>query len=370
MSQQPKTPQTVDSQNNQARNTALLLPVFTEPALNEPASGELACGLIERNSSGDQTALALPSELPLPRLITDAGDKASWRFINFFTAEIENDNTRAAYYRAVLQFDTWCQKQGIGLHQLQPFVVATYAKELKATRHPQTVKQHLAALRMLLDSMVIGQVLPHNPVASVKGPRYSMKKGKTPVLQADETRLLLNSIDTSHVVGMRDRALIAVMVYSFARVSAVIHMRVEDFYPTGRKWMIRLHEKGGKFHQVLAHHNAQEYLHLYIEAAGIAPDSKGPLFRTTQGASRILTTNAMTRRDVHRMIKRRAADAGVSAQIGCHTFRATGITTYLRNGGTLEYAQKLACHESARTTGLYDRREEEVSLDEIERIII
>jgi site-specific recombinase XerD len=91
--------------------------------------------------------------------------------------------------------------------------------------------------------------------------------------------------------------------------------------------MIRLHEKGGKFHQVLAHHNAQEYLHLYIEAAGIAPDSKGPLFRTTQGASRILTTNAMTRRDVHRMIKRRAADAGVSAQIGCHTFRATGITT-------------------------------------------
>jgi integrase len=201
-------------------------------------------------------------------------------------------------------------------------------------------------------------------------PRYSMKKGKTPVLQADETRLLLNSIDTSHVVGLRDRALVAVMIYSFARVSAVIHMRVEDFYPSGRKWMIRLHEKGGKFHQVLAHHNAHEYLHLYIEAAGITPDSKGPLFRTTQGASRVLTTNAMTRRDAHRMIKRRAAAANVSPQIGWHTLRATGITTYLRNGGTLDYAQKLACHESARTTGLYDRREEEVSLDEIERILI
>jgi hypothetical protein len=85
----------------------------------------------------DQAILALPSELPLPRLITDAGDKASWRFINFFTAEIENDNTRAAYYRAMLQFDTWCQTQGVGLHQLQPFLVAAYARELKATRHPQ-----------------------------------------------------------------------------------------------------------------------------------------------------------------------------------------------------------------------------------------
>lgn len=190
------------------------------------------------------------------------------------------------------------------------------------------------------------------------------------MLTAEETRLLLNSIDVSHVVGLRYRALIAAMVFSFARVSAVVNMNVEDFFPAGRKWKIRLHEKGGKYHEVMAHHSAEEYLHAYVEAANIGDDKKSPLFRTTEGTSRVLTRNQMTRRDVHRMIKRRALEAGVSGLIGCHTFRATGITTYLKNGGTLEHAQKLACHESARTTGLYDRRDDEASLDEIERILI
>jgi len=315
-------------------------------------------------------ALALPEGLNLPRFITDAGEQATRRFLNFFTAEIENDNTRAAYYRAVRQFDAWCLERKVGLSQLEPFVVAAYARQMKETRHPQTVKQHLAALRMLFDNLVVGQVIPHNPAASVKGPRYSTKKGKTPVLSAEETRTLLNSIDCSHVVGLRDRALIAAMVFSFARVSAVVNMNVEDFFQAGRKWKLRLHEKGGKYHEVLAHHNAEEYLHAYIEAAKIGEDKKSPLFRTTEGTSRVLTGNQMTRRDVHRMIKRRALKAGVSGLIGCHTFRATGITTYLKNGGTLEHAQKLACHESARTTGLYDRRDDEVGLDEIERILI
>ncbi len=315
-------------------------------------------------------ALALPEGLHLPKLITDAGEKAGWRFINFFTAEIENDNTRAAYYQAIKQFDLWCEQKGFSLQQLQPFIVAAYAKELKETRHPQTVKQHLAALRMLFDNLVIGQVIPNNPAASVRGPKYSTKKGKTPVLTEDETRQLIKKIDTSHLVGLRDRALIGVMVYTFARVSAVIHMRVEDFYQTGHKWKVRLHEKGGKHHEVFAHHNLVDYLHDYIQAAGIGEDKKSPLFRTSEGRSRKLTNNAMDRHDAVRMVKRRAHDADVSEMIGCHTFRATGITNYLMNNGTLEFAQKLACHESARTTGLYDRRDDEVSLDEIEKIKI
>ena len=330
--------------------------------LPEP-KGEL---VVAGNTGGQE--VALPAELNLPKLITDAGEKATLRFINFFTAEIENDNTRMAYYRAVRQFDAWCEKRGIGLHQLQPFVVAAYTKELKETRHPQTVKQHLAALRMLFDNLVIGQVLPNNPAASVRGPKYTTKKGKTPVLI--ETRQLFDAMDTSQLIGLRDRALIGVMVYSFARVSAVINMKVEDFYQTGHKWKIRLHEKGGKFHEVFAHHNLAEYLHEYIAAAGIAEQKKAPLFRTSEGRSRKLTDNAMNRRDALFMVKRRAENAGVNGMIGCHTFRATGITNYLMNKGTLEFAQKLACHESARTTGLYDRRDDEVSLDEIEKIVI
>ena len=236
-------------------------------------------------------AIAIPEGLNLPRLITDAGEQATRRFLNFFTAEIENDNTRAAYYRAIRQFDAWCSERKISLAQLEPFVVATYTKQMKDTKHPQTVKQHLAALRMLFDNLVVGQIIPNNPAASVKGPKYSTRKGKTPILTAEETRALLNSIDTSHVIGLRDRALIAAMVFSFARVSAVVNMNVEDFYQAGRKWKLRLHEKGGKYHEVLAHHNAEEYIHSYIATAKIADDKKGPLFRTTEGTSRVLTEN-------------------------------------------------------------------------------
>lgn len=84
----------------------------------------------------------------------------------------------------------------------------------------------------------------------------------------------------------------------------------------------------------------------------------------------MLSGNPMSQVDVYRMIGRRAASASVATKIGCHSFRATGITEYLRNGGKLKVAQQMACHESARTTGLYDRRLDQVSLDEVERILI
>jgi len=179
---------------------------------------------------------------------------------------------------------------------------------------------------------------------------------------------LLDSIDTSTLVGLRDRALIAVMTYSFSRVSAVVAMRVEDYFPQGKRWWLRLHEKGGKLHQVPAHHKLEQYLDEYIAAAGLKDASKGPLFRTVRGKTGELTSKAMNRVDVFRMIGRRAPALRKRSKIGCHTFRATGITAYLEAGGTLENAQAIAAHESLRTTQLYDRRGDEVTLDEIERI--
>ena len=116
------------------------------------------------------------------------------------------------------------------------------------------------------------------------------------------------------------------------------------------------------------HHNLDRYLEEYIAAGGIAQDRKSPLFRTTRGRSGELTDNSLLQSDVWRMIRRRTAQAGIKTEIGCHTFRATGITVYFKNGGKLEIAQQMAAHESARTTGLYDRRNDEVSLDEVERI--
>jgi integrase/recombinase XerD len=303
----------------------------------------------------------------LPATITRAGEKAAWRFLEFFTANIRNKNTRTAYAQAVRQFFTWCEARRVELEQINPTIVAAYIEQHSASA--PTVKQHLAALRMLFDWLVIGQVVPMNPAASVRGPKHVVHRGKTPVLKADQARTLLDSIDTSTVVGLRDRALIGLMCYTFARVSAVVHMKVEDYYQNGKRWWFRLHEKGGKRHEVPAHHNAEAYLDAYLEAAGIRGEKKTPLFRSIN-RYRKLTANPLARNDVLQMIKRRAKAAGLPDSTCCHTWRATGITAYLENHGTLENAQLIAGHSSPRTTKLYDRTGDEITLDEVERILI
>ena len=202
----------------------------------------------------------------------------------------------------------------------------------------------------------------------MRGPKYVVKKGKTPVLKADEARALLDAIDTSTVIGLRDRALIGMMVYTFARVNAVIEMKVKDYFIQGRRGWVRLHEKGGKEHEVPCHHTLERFLDEYIEAAGIAGDANGALFRSV--GHKTGRAEALWQQDAYRMIQRRAAAAGIATKIGNHTFRATGITAYLKNGGTLEHAQTIANHSSPRTTKLYDRRSDEISLDEVEKISI
>jgi integrase/recombinase XerD len=306
--------------------------------------------------------------LNLPAAIGRAGDAAAWRFVEFFTASIRNRNTRAAYAEAVSQFFAWCEEHGLyTLDQIRPVVIAAYIENHLGA--PPTVEQHLAAIRMLFDFLVTGQVVPMNPASSVRGPKYVVRRGKTPVLKADQARMLLDSIKTDTIVGLRDRAIIGLMCYTFARVSAMVHMRVEDYYENGKRWWIRLHEKGGKRHEVPAHHNAEAYLDAYLEAAGIRDEKKLPLFRSVD-KRRQITPNPITRTDVLRMVKRRAQGAGLPSSTCCHTFRATGITAYLENGGTIENAQAIAAHESPRTTKLYDRTGEEITLDEVERIAI
>ncbi len=310
-----------------------------------------------------------PTSGSVPALFTDAGSDAVRRFIEFFTANIRNRNTRAAYAFAAARFARWCDARGIALAQLTPVIVAAYIEELGQHLAKPSVKQHLAALRMLFDYLVTGQVLPTNPAYAVRGPKHVVKTGRTPVLTAEETRILLDRIDVNTIAGLRDRALIGVMVYSFARVGAVVGMNVEDYFQEGKRWWFRLHEKGGKRHEVPAHHNAEAYVDAYLAAAQIADDRKGPLFRSLD-RERHLTERRLHRLEVLAMIKRRARQAGLPETTCCHTFRATGITTYLQNGGTIEHAQQIANHESPRTTKLYDRTNDAISLDEIERILI
>ncbi len=306
----------------------------------------------------------------LPALVEHAGPRATKRFAEFFAAEIRNPKTRRAYAFAVRRFSEWCEARGLGLERIEPIVVAAYVEELQKELASPSVKQHLAAIRRMFDYLATGGVLQSNPAASVRGPKHVVKVGKTPVLTEEEARALFDSIDPGTLTGLRDRALMAVMTYSFARVGAVVKMEVRDYYTQGKRSFFRLHEKGGKFHQVPVHHKAAELVDAYIEAAGIAQDPRSPLFRTSVARTGRLTEDPLTEHAALRIVKRRAAAAGLPREICCHTFRATGITSYLLNGGEVSKAQKIANHESPRTTELYNRTQDAVTLDEIERIRI
>ena len=331
-------------------------------------------------------APAKNDQMTIPAILGDAGKDSVERFVEFFTANIRNRTQRRAYYRNAIEFLRWCEARGIHeLKDVRPVLVAAYIEELGQTRAKPSVKQNLASIRMLLTGWSPGK--SSRPTRRVlSGVRSTpSRKGKRRCSGPIETRTLLDSIRATRVVGidpdgqeirvpdpvgLRDRAIIASMVFSFARVGAMIAMRVEDYYAQGRRAWLRLHEKGGKRHEMPAHHNLEEYLDAYLKAARIEKDQKGFLFRTAPGRSNALTQKPMRQADVWRMIRRRAKDAGIKTKIGCHSFRATGITVYLEGGGTIEKAQQMAAHESPRTTKLYDRTLDQVSLDEIERIVI
>jgi site-specific recombinase XerD len=331
------------------------------------------------NEPTDQLPAVLPPVAPpsevaafhamIPTLIADAGDQASWRYIDFFTSNIRNPNTRRAYARACGSFLAWAEERGRTLGTIRPYDVSLYIESRQQTHSAPDVKQQLAAIRMLFNWLITGQVLPHNPAAAVRGPKHVVKTGKTPVLDGKEWRKLLDAIPTETVRDLRDRALIATLTYSFARIGAALKMKVEDLRPKGAGWELRLHEKGGKHHVMPCHHSLAEELRAYIDAAGIAEDKKGFLFRTSKGHRGVeLALEPMGQPDAWRMIRKRAAAVGIFAPIGNHSFRATGITAYLANGGALEHAQEMAAHESPRTTKLYDRTKERLTQDEVERI--
>ena len=240
----------------------------------------------------------------LPRRVVDAGPAAVGK--------------RAAYGRAVGQFLAWCEARGLALEAVSPLHVAAYIRT-----HPgsvPTVKQHLAAIRMLGDWLVVSQILAVNPAAAVRGPKHVVTKGATPA----EARRLLDAIDTGTLAGLRDRALVSVMLYSFARVSAAIGMRRQDYFRQESRGWLRLHEKGGKRHDVPAHHRAAEALDDYLAAAQL-DETKAALFQRVDPARRRLTGRALSRRLVLAMIK--AAGCGGSRSRGTPRRRRRSSTT-------------------------------------------
>ncbi|MDR3692080.1 MAG: tyrosine-type recombinase/integrase [Fimbriimonas sp.] len=286
----------------------------------------------------------------------------------FFTAKISNENTRESYIRDAKQFASWCAGKGYALDAITAVHVARYRDQLvKEKRRPATIKRQLSALRMLFSHMVATGAMSHNPAREVKTDPIRRTEGKTPALQPEQMHQLFASIGNKKPIDLRDRALIGVMAYTFARASAACQLMREDYIDLGRETMIRLKEKGGVEREIPCHPVLARDLDAWIEFAKI--DKGVALFQTFTGqAHNRLSGRAMNRDEALQMVKRRLDRAGLPSLFSCHSFRATGITTFLENGGSLETAQNIAGHADSRTTKGYDRRETRLELSEIMRV--
>ena len=309
-----------------------------------------------------------------PLAVSSAPPDALYAILQFFAAEVRNPNTRRAYIHAAQDFfrHAAMMPAGHGLATLTSLHVSSWVEAMMAQGLSlPTVKLRLAGVRMLFQSLVRERIIAINPAAVVRGPKHSVRRGKTPVLSGDEARQLLDAIDVSTLVGLRDRALIATMIYTFARIGAVRTMSVEDVFTQQRRLWLRLHEKGGKRHEVPCHHALELDLAAYMDAAALRGSPRAPLFQTLArdvGLPPRLSGKPLSQSLAWEMVQRRVRDAGLLTRACNHTFRATGITAYLKNGGTIERAASMANHASTRTTQLYDRRPDDVTIEDVERI--
>ncbi len=319
-------------------------------------------------------------KLPVPEPVLARGESAAHAFMEFF-AGIENDHTRDAYLRDCLLFFSWARDQGVtDLEAVTPMMAKAYANSGLPHYRPRfgrtkprskpTVQRHLAALTELYHFLVTAGAAPFNPFSSVKRPKHKVKKGKIPILGEDAARRFLEGINCETISGLRDRALIAAMVYSFGRVSAVLAMNGDDYYPRGKRWFFRLREKNGWELEVPVHHKAQDYMDAFLELAGAIPN--GPLFRSLTRRRELNQERRLSRAEADAVVKRRARQLRIPEwrKLCCHSWRGTGITNFLEREGSLERAQFIAGHADPKTTKLYDRREEKATLDDIERISI
>ncbi|MCX6638443.1 MAG: tyrosine-type recombinase/integrase [Acidobacteria bacterium] len=285
---------------------------------------------------------------------------------------MRNEHTRAAYLIAVKRFLAWAEARGLELVRIAPKDVGQYLDGLrKENTSLATRKQHLAALRHFFDGLVNRHAILLNPALSVRGERYEVVEGKTPEITVQHARKLLLSLKTSNVVGLRDRAIVAILIYTASRGGAVATLKRGSFYHAGDQWMLHFEEKGGKSREIPVRHDLEQMIFEYLDAAGLRNAPKdSPLFRTAYLKTGRLTKNDMYVVDICRMVKRQLKDAGLPSRLSPHSFRVTTITDLLEQGVPLEDVQRLAGHADPRTTRLYDRRDKKITRNIVERISI
>jgi site-specific recombinase XerD len=305
----------------------------------------------------------------MPTLIASSGDAARFAWEEFVYGKLRNEHTRRSYGRAIHRFLAWCDAKGLKLLGIAPRDVGSYLDGLNLS--PVSKKLCLSALRHFFDQLVVRHVVILNPAASVRSERLQVIEGKTPEITVAQARRLLAAIDTSRLVGLRDRAIIGTLIYTAARVGAVAGLRCGDFYDLGDQHCLRLTEKGTKSREIPVRHDLRGFIAEYLDATGIRyADKSAPLFRTTVRRTGRLTMFAMTPGDIARMVKRRLRDTGLPDRLSPHSFRVATITNLLSQGIALQDVQLLAGHADPRTTRLYDRRHRQVTRNIVERISI
>ena len=318
-----------------------------------------------------QSALRPPSQAldRAPAVLQRAGSNALFAADEFFAARISNPHTRRAYARIVARFLSWCGNQNLELRQVSPGRAGRFIDQLPGDSPTQN--QALAALRHFFDALVIRHAVALNPFSSVRGKKHSVLDGKTPELAIPQARELLRSLDTSHVVGLRDRALLGTLAYTGARVGALARLRRQDLEDQGSQRVLRFREKGGQQREIPVRHDLDRWLEEYLQAARIDADPREtPLFRAAMGKQKKLSAAPLSANAMRRMLKRRLKDARLPDIFSPHSFRVLVVTDLLTQDVPLEDVQYLAGHANPKTTQIYDRRRKRVTRNIVERISV
>ena len=292
--------------------------------------------------------------------------KTAETLLNILEGRIRNPNTRNAYKTAWRSFFAFCSEYKLELDRVKPYHFGLWLK--RHTGSVATQRQHLAAVRLLFDHLLEKGVVDINPAARAKPPRLERESAHTPVFEQNEIKAFLEAIKLDSLIDKRDKALCSVLLYGWARVSAVVTLRVEDYYERkGERWL-RLHEKRGKIHEVPVHSKAREAIDQWLLASGFGSNPSAPLFPAFGKNKKTPELRHMDRTSVWKLVQARAQASGLKKRVCCHSFRATGITEYMNAGGALDIAQRIAGHSELSTTKIYDRSQDRVTIAEIERV--
>ena len=307
----------------------------------------------------------------IPSSAESKRQKTRKTLLNIIEGRIQNPNTRRAYKNAWKKFFEFCSEYKLALDRLEPFHLGMFLR-----RHlggVATQRQHLSAIRLLFDELLEQGVVELNPAARTKPPRLQRESSHTPVFEAAEIKAFLGAIKLECLRDVRDKALFCVLAYSWARVSAVAALNVEDYFERkGTRWL-RFQEKRGKIHEVPVHSEAREAVDRWIAASGLGPSA--PLFPAfapdKQTFAKDKETNELRHLDrggIFWLLQARAKASGLEKKVCVHSFRATGITEYLNAGGSIHIAKRIAGHSQLSTTQIYDHSGDGGMIAAIEKV--